>query len=105
MEIRVGEDGAYLENNRICLGQIDLRATGAANITCLQTLFGDWISVEKSSSLLSLGEVRVFGSTCKYSSSETHTHIILRTWDLILAYIAKRALDFYAHFTVKLSAN
>ena len=67
MEIRVGEDGQYLGNNKICLELIDFRDSVVANITCLQALFGDWISINKSSSNtraenLYFQEVHVFGS-------------------------------------------
>ena len=67
LTIRVGEDGEEIEKNAICADQIDLTASGAAIITCFQILFGDWISISKSSSnvpfdYMVLEEVRVFGS-------------------------------------------
>ena len=48
--IRVGEEGDEIENNAVCHDQIDLTISGAALITCAQVLFGDWISIIKSSS-------------------------------------------------------
>ena len=95
LEIRVGQDGERLGNNQICAEELDLTVSGAANIACLRPLFGDWISVNKSSTLheyyhLVLAEVRVFGG--KYSSAPT-THdlsvnylfdIIVMDFDVIL---------------------
>ena len=67
LAIRVGEDGKEIENNAICAEQIDLTASGAAIVKCLQIQIGDLISIIKSSSnvrkdYLVLEEVRVLGS-------------------------------------------
>ena len=48
LEIRVWEDGIELGNNKICLGDIELIGSKAANLTCLQAVFGDWVSINKS---------------------------------------------------------
>ena len=48
LEIRVGEDGNELGNNKICLGDIEFIGSKAANLTCLQAVFGDWVSINKS---------------------------------------------------------
>ena len=65
--IRIGGEGDEIENNAICRYQIDLTVSGAALITYMQGLFGDWIRIIKSSSdvandYLVLEEVRVLGS-------------------------------------------
>ena len=68
-EIRVGEDEDSLENNPICFKQLGLMDTATQRFQCLQTLLGDWVSINKTfggvSSKLVLSEVLVFGS--KYS--------------------------------------
>ena len=63
-EIRVGEDGTEIGNNKICSKQIE--KTSSANFTCSPVLLGDWVSINKSSThsenleRLVLNEVRVF---------------------------------------------
>ena len=73
LEIRVGRAGEELGKNKICAVHHDFRGSNVANITCLQPLFGDWISINKSSSnidyyQLVLVEISVFDS--KYSSED-----------------------------------
>ena len=77
LEIRVGIDGEVLGNNQICFEEVDLTDIGVGNIMCLQALFGDWISINRTifdSALENLifGEIRVFGS--KYNWVHTHLH-------------------------------
>ena len=73
IDIHIGGDGEDLRNNPICMTQLNFMALGAANITCVQTAFGDWVIITKSSSSTDCGqlafkEVRVFGRICKYRS-------------------------------------
>ena len=70
LEIRVGEDEVDLSNNQICYEEIDLRVSGAADISCLQALFGDWISITMSPvnsafPSMAFDEVRAFGNEPK----------------------------------------
>ena len=63
-EIRVGEDEDF-GNNPICFKQITQLDSRSNNFTCSPVLFGDWISINKSSNdpadeNLVLREVRVF---------------------------------------------
>ena len=65
-EIRVGEDGNDIGKNEICHKQIVKVSTRVTSFTCPPTIFGDWVSVNKSSNdpdneLLLLYEVKVFG--------------------------------------------
>ena len=81
LAIRVGQDGEEIENNAICADQIDLTVSGSAIITCSQVLFGDWISIIKSSSdvpndYMALQEVRVFGSEYHGKLRRHHFHTI-----------------------------
>ena len=67
-EIRVGED-EEIGNNPICFKQIPRMSIRLTNFTCSPNLFGDWVSINKSSNdpgnkNLLLREVRVF---CEYS--------------------------------------
>ena len=70
LAIRIGKDGDDLGNNKVCLEQIDFTASHVASVTCLQELFGDWISINRTSSnteYIFLCEVRIFGFDSKYS--------------------------------------
>ena len=64
LEIRVGEDGERVGSNKICAKHIELMKNDFANFTCSSAIFGDVISINKSSTNvdyhLSLVEVRVF---------------------------------------------
>ena len=58
-----------MENIKICSREIDFTASGVANITCPQPLFGDWVGINKTTFFdryehLILAEVRVFGGKC-----------------------------------------
>ena len=71
LEIRVGGECEHLGNGKICF-----TASDGANSTCLQAVFGDWISINKSTPDSSnndydliLCEIHVFGS--KYSNLDT----------------------------------
>ena len=64
-EIRVGEDGVRIGNNKMCAKQVELMMDYSANFICSPALFGDFISINKSSTNgddhhLGLVEVRVF---------------------------------------------
>ena len=64
-EIRVGEDGGEIGNNKICFKQHGLLGSASANFTCSPVPFGDWVSINKSDTShgdkrLILYEVQVF---------------------------------------------
>ena len=100
LEIRVGEDGEKLGNNQICAKQLDLTASGAANITCLQPLFGDCVNISKSSipssngdEALILGEVRIFGGEYNKVFTTLHiNHFEIDIVDLVLLWFTYRIL-------------
>ena len=62
-EVRVGED-EDIGNNPICFKQVPQMNTMRNNFTCSPILFGDWVSINKSSvdpkNNLQMREVRVF---------------------------------------------
>ena len=47
-EIRVGRDGVDIGQNQLCYKQVPLMAVGEASFPCLQNIFGEWISFNKS---------------------------------------------------------
>ena len=65
-EIRVGEDGENIGNNNIFAHQYEEMSNAWKKFTCSPVIFGDWVSINKSSSYhgderrLALNEVRVF---------------------------------------------
>ena len=67
-EIRVGLYNGDLGNNELCYKQFNSVAAGATIMfKCDHTLYGDWVSVNKSDDIyslvhLQLCELRVFGS-------------------------------------------
>ena len=71
-EIRVGLDGTDLGNNAVCYKQLESMAEGATvKFQCQEELYGSWVSVNKSSSVLGhlnlqLLEVRVYYERREY---------------------------------------
>ena len=71
-EIRVGFDGTDLGNNAVCYKQLESMDGGAiVKFKCQNALFGSWVSVNKSTSVLGkenlqLAEVRVYYETREY---------------------------------------
>ena len=68
-EIRVGEDGAEISNNKLCFKHIG--NISSANFTCSPDLYGNWVSINKSSTYhgtlerMVLYELRVFSEYSK----------------------------------------
>ena len=71
-EIRVGLDGTDLGNNDVCYKQQESMAEGVTvKFQCQEELYGSWVSVNKSSSVLGhlnlqLLEVRVYYERREY---------------------------------------
>ena len=65
-EIRVGEDGDDIGNNEICHKQINKVRERFTTIICSTEIFGDWVSINKTSDVpdlefLALYEIKVYG--------------------------------------------
>ena len=93
--VRVGNDGQEIGNNAICYKQLESVESGIAkNFTCSPPIFGNWISVNKSTndaaaSPLHFHEIRVFSGkytltpeNCPGLSQNPIRHIIWRSYKI-----------------------
>ena len=75
-DVRVGENGEDIGNNEICARVYEEIVASSVNFTCPPALFGDWVSINKSSSNIDQYERLIIFEVQVFSKYSLQLHII-----------------------------